>query len=159
MPQIAKKNDEIRQDLAIGVGDWDTLYTASSTFGTANTIICAAAAGWGDNYFLNWEIYVFSGITSGDSRRVTGYTSSNGAFTVDRNWTTTPTATSQFELHKSRSGWPTVAVYNTAIKYAIQRVQRKALADLIDGDKTKFTTEALRDRIDHFRIDLIVRQW
>lgn len=74
------------------------LYDDNIASATA-TSVTTDITGYGDGTFKHWRIEVNGGTGKGQVRKVTGYTSATGAFTVDRAWDITPDTTSDVVLH------------------------------------------------------------
>ena len=129
MPVISRTRLQCRQAVAMHLND---LLTGTATAGASATIDLALShRGGGDDFYNGWEITITSGAREGDTRLITDYADASGRATVAA-WTSTPGATSVYELHRVGNGWPSYADYNAAIDEAIQQIALSALVDAED---------------------------
>lgn len=95
----------------------DRIVEGTATAGGASTLDDTAKLLHDDDAFNGMEIYIHTGTSSGDARRVTDFDgTTNDRITVASAWSSTPDTTSQYEIHKRF----TVAEYNEAIDSAIR---------------------------------------
>lgn len=95
----------------------DRIVEGTATAGGAATLDDTAKLLHDDDAFNGMEIYIHTGTSSGDARRVTDFDgTTNDRVTVASNWSSTPDTTSQYEIHKRF----TVESYNEAIDSAMR---------------------------------------
>lgn len=67
--------------------------------GAASSITLRAGASAVDGYYVNMRVDIVAGTGAGQSRRITTYNGTTKIAGVAEAWTTTPDATSQYEIH------------------------------------------------------------
>jgi hypothetical protein len=113
----------LRHDVADACHDLATgLATAA---GTLTTLVDAAR--WEpDDHWVGAELYIYSGLGLGQTRRVTNWTRSTQTFEPTPAFTTAADLTTAYELHRRFS----VRQYNRAINRAIESVRELSLVDM-----------------------------
>ncbi len=120
---------QIQLDTVI-VSNEDTAQAGS----TGTTIKLATGASTTDDFYNSMSIYISSGVGAGQVRDISDYVGSTRVATV-ATWTTTPDATSVYEV-RSSFGDATV-VNDTDIKFAASTVGGNLTATATTGDVTQ----------------------
>ena len=81
-----------------GGGGLTALGSGTAQGGTSTTIQLAAASTFADDELIGNMVKITSGTGAGQSRQITDHVSSTDTSSVDRAWTTTPDATSVYEI-------------------------------------------------------------
>jgi hypothetical protein len=76
--------------------------SGTAAAGTTNSITFAAGANAANGYYLGHWIHIISGTGAGQYAQISAYTGSTRVATVTPNWTTTPDATSVYEVTQQR---------------------------------------------------------
>jgi len=87
----------IRDNQSAGTG-LTALSTGTAQSATSTTLVLAASAAFADDELIGNMIKITGGTGVGQSRQVTDNVLSSDTVTVDRAWTTTPDATSTYEI-------------------------------------------------------------
>jgi len=88
--------------------------------------------GYGNDYFNNWFVHIYSGTGSPQTRTITDFASATGVITVDA-WDPNPNSSSGYELHRGPAfGYPTLGRYNRMIEGMIRSVAFAALIPQVD---------------------------
>lgn len=72
--------------------------TATAQAGATSTITLAAGADANDDFYNGERVSIIEGTGVGQSRLITDYNGTTKVATIDRNWTTTPDATSVYSI-------------------------------------------------------------
>jgi len=96
LSKVSGRNCTVQGETALnGIADDD---------GIANTdyITDLTLAGFGTDYWVGSYVEIISGTGSGQEKKITGYNTTTGKFTLASAWTTKPDTTSKFFVHSTR---------------------------------------------------------
>lgn len=85
--------------------------------GATSSITLATGASSTDGYYVGYYVTITAGTGSGQTRRVSGYVGSTRVATVSSAWTTTPDATSVYNITENPNGWATEASGGSTMSY------------------------------------------
>lgn len=120
----------------------------TATAGSTTTITLDAGASSITDAYKFYEITIVSGTGAGQTRQITAYNGTTKVVTVDRDWNTSPNATSVFQIFARAAGGTTTdiatAVWASILKGSYTAKQyMNLLAGVIAGPVTDFTTGLL----------------
>lgn len=124
---------ELRQSISRRPPWYDLLALGTLDSATSSTAVDADEFTFtADNALNGAWIHVFEGFGLNQERYINDFTASSDTAAVEPNWTTTPDATSKYEIHRKAR----VADYNEAIKAALRIDRRYHTIQVLDDSLT-----------------------